>query len=119
MSEINKICEKHSDTVKTRRKCGRYKCPKCNTEAVTKRRKLLKVMAIEYKGGKCIRCGYSKCHASLAFHHLDPAHKDFAIGHKGYTRSWESVKRELDKCVLVCNNCHGEIHEELQIGQFA
>ncbi len=82
-----------------------------NSKAVSKRRKLIKEMAIEYKGGKCCNCGYDKCARALHFHHLDPNEKDFGIGGNGRTRSWEKVKEELDKCVLVCSNCHAEIHE--------
>lgn len=67
-------------------------------------------MAIEYLGGKCETCGYDKCVAALEFHHKDPKEKDFAIGVKGYTRGWETVKRELNKCILVCSNCHRELH---------
>lgn len=77
--------------------------------AVAKRRRKIKEMAIAYKGGKCQVCGYKRCHGALDLHHNDPATKEFAIGDKGYTRSWEKVKKELDKCVLVCANCHREI----------
>ena len=80
---------------------------------VQKRRLKVKQMSIEYKGGKCEKCGYNKCIAALEFHHLNPEEKDFGIGSKGYTRSWEKVKEELDKCILVCANCHREIHEEI------
>jgi len=78
--------------------------------AVAKRRRTLKVMAIEYKGGKCILCGYSKCEGALELHHLDPTKKSFSISQKGYTRSWQKVKEEIDKCVLLCANCHREIN---------
>lgn len=84
-----------------------------NVEAVQKRRRKVKKLAIQYKGGKCERCGYDKCSRALEFHHLDPNEKDFGIGHKGYTRSWEKVKEELDKCIMVCANCHAEIHDGL------
>ena len=67
-------------------------------------------MAVTYKGGKCEKCGYNKCIAALDFHHLNPLEKDFSIGNKGYTRSWENIKKEIDKCILVCANCHREIH---------
>lgn len=116
MEEIIKMCEIHEGIGRTRHPSGYLrKCSKCNTAAVTKRRKKLKQMAVEYKGGKCERCGYSKSLVSLAFHHVDPTQKDFNMAEKGYTRSWESVKQELDKCILVCNNCHGEIHEEMNM----
>ena len=44
---------------------------------------------------------------------LDPNKKDFGIANKGYTRSWEKVQEELDKCIMVCANCHREIHDGL------
>lgn len=78
---------------------------------VSRRRKELKIKAIEYKGGVCSRCGYDKCTDAFDFHHV-LGEKDFGIGSKGYTRSWERVKIELDKCILVCANCHREIHYE-------
>jgi hypothetical protein len=67
-------------------------------------------MSVEYKGGKCSSCGYNKCIAALEFHHLDPSKKDFSISSSGNTRSWNKVKEELDKCVLLCSNCHREVH---------
>lgn len=79
-------------------------------ERVTKRRQQLKKMAIEYKGGKCFICGYNRCDAALEFHHLDPSEKDFGVAQNGYTRGWEKIKKELDKCICVCANCHREIH---------
>ena len=48
---------------------------------------------------------------ALQFHHLDPTQKDFGIS--GTTKSFEKLKPELDKCVLLCANCHGEVHEGL------
>lgn len=77
--------------------------------AVTKRRHKIKQMAIEYKGSKCQICGYSKHPGALELHHIDPKQKSFGIGQKGYTRAWEKVKSELDKCVLLCANCHREV----------
>ena len=71
-----------------------------------------KVDAINQKGGKCEYCGYNKNIAALDFHHINPEEKDFSISHKGHTKSWESVKKELDKCILLCANCHREIHEK-------
>lgn len=79
-------------------------------DAVSKRRKELRKKSIEYKGGKCIICGYNKCDQVLEFHHFNQEVKDFGISQRGYTRSWEKVKKELDKCILVCANCHREVH---------
>jgi len=81
-------------------------------KAVTARRKKLKKMAIEYKGGKCIFCGYNKCNDALDFHHLNSKEKEFGLSVRGLTRSWKKIKEELDKCILVCANCHRELHAE-------
>jgi len=78
-------------------------------KAVAKRRRKIKEFAVSYKGGQCVICGYNKCVWALDLHRRDPATKDFGIAAKGYTRSWEAVKKEADKCVLVCANCHREI----------
>ncbi|MBI4992759.1 MAG: hypothetical protein HZC26_01300 [Candidatus Magasanikbacteria bacterium] len=79
-------------------------------KAVNKRRKKLRQMAIEHKGGKCILCGYKKCAQAFDFHHLNAAQKDFGISMNGLTRSWLRVGKELDKCVMLCANCHREVH---------
>lgn len=78
-------------------------------------RKRIKQKAVDYKGGKCQRCGYCKSIWALSFHHTNPEEKDFNIGGNGTTRAWDSVKKELDKCILVCLNCHAEEHEKLGI----
>jgi len=84
------------------------------TNAVIRWRKDKKNKLVEYKGGKCqvIGCGYNKCNDSLSFHHINPNNKDFSISRKSY--SYERLKQEVDKCILVCNNCHGEIHYEIK-----
>jgi len=78
-------------------------------KAVAKRRRKIKTFSIEYKGGKCQTCGYNRCVAALELHHLKAQDKKFVISDKGYTRSWEKVKAELDKCILLCANCHREV----------
>lgn len=69
-------------------------------------------MLLNYKGGKCQRCGYNKCNRALEFHHIDPSKKDFGIS-KNINRNIEDLKREVDKCILLCSNCHAEVHQEL------
>lgn len=83
-------------------------------KAVTKRRRKIKAMSIEYKGEKCLLCGYNKFQGALELHHIESDKKEFGIGDKGYTRSWEKVKAELDKCVLLCANCHREVGAGIQ-----
>lgn len=67
-----------------------------------------KTQAVKYKGGKCQICGYSECVAALEFHHTDPKEKVFRLG--GCKQFNTKTKRELDKCILVCANCHRKIH---------
>ena len=80
-------------------------------KAVQKRRHQIREMALEYKGKKCAICGYNEYIQALEFHYLIDDDKDFGISAKGYTRSWKQVRSELDKCVLLCANCHREVHE--------
>ena len=82
-------------------------------KAVYARRKKVRAMAVEYKGGKCENCGYNRCLDAIEFHHKDPTQKDFSISSKGHTRSWIRVKEELDKCMILCANCHRELHAKL------
>ena len=80
-----------------------------NIQAVSKRRRAIKALAIEYKGGKCQLCGYDRCQGAVDLHHVDPKNKGFSMSDKGHSRSWERVKKELDKCILVCATCHREV----------
>lgn len=82
-------------------------------KAVQRRREKVRQMAVDHKGGCCQVCGYNRCVEALEFHHLDPTQKDFGISHKGYARSWERVKKEIDKCILLCANCHREFHAKM------
>lgn len=74
-------------------------------------RRNIKKELIKYKGGKCQICGYDRCQEALDFHHTNSRNKDFNIS--GGTKSFNTLKEEVDKCVLVCANCHREIHAGL------
>lgn len=108
---MEKECKKHGLTKHSiRTDNGYYRCRKCMVDAVIKRRRKLKEMSVQYKGGKCERCGYNKCVDALDFHHVNPLIKEFDISRNGHTKSWEKLKKELDKCILICANCHREEH---------
>ena len=118
MEDVLKVCKKHGETA--HRLCGlgrhrRLRCLKCRSDAVKKRRAKLKELAVDHMGGSCQVCGYNKCITALEFHHLDPEHKEFGIAANGNTNSLEKIKKELEKCILLCANCHRELHEELRI----
>ena len=111
--DITKECKKHGQTLfRQRSDNGYYRCLRCRSEAVSKRRRKLKKKLVEYFGGKCIKCGYSKCIWALTFHHKDPKEKDFTIS-SGDTRAWKTLLGEAKKCDLVCMNCHAELHYEV------
>ena len=87
-------------------------CKDCFLEKNTIKRLKVKQKAVDYLGGKCSKCGYNKCLAALDFHHINPHEKD-----KDYTNfrlSFDKLKTELDKCVLLCANCHREEHHLLK-----
>lgn len=102
------ICNK--ETLKNRN--AGVKGEICGSCRVARTRRKRKNDAVIYKGGCCIKCGYNKSNAALTFHHLEPNEKEFTISHKGKIRPWEELKKELDKCILLCHNCHAEVHEE-------
>lgn len=93
---------------KKRRGHGRRVCASCRTSGY---RRELKKRAVEYMGGSCRLCGYSKCLRAMVFHHA--GEKDFMISHQ--IRAWDQVKQELDRCVLLCSNCHAEVHSGVTV----
>lgn len=84
-------------------------CKPCTINQATYRQRKLKELCVEYKGGCCKSCGYSKYLGALEFHHLDPTQKDFALSHAKAWKFNDRIKKELDKCVLLCSNCHKEV----------
>lgn len=90
-------------------------CKRCTIGDTLKRQRKFKQKCIEYKGGKCETCGYSTCIAALEFHHKDPYKKDFGISRARLTSFTEVIKQELDKCVMLCANCHREEHFRIDL----
>ena len=86
------------------------------SEAVKKWRKDTKKRIVDSMGGKCQCCGYSACLDSLDLHHIDPSKKELSFGAiRSSPVAWPKIVEELKKCVLVCRNCHGEIHAKTRI----
>lgn len=87
-------------------------CKSCNNIRSSKYVVQRKLDCIKYKGGKCSICGYNKYYGALEFHHLDPNIKE--NGKQAITNiKKEFLYEELDKCVLLCSNCHREVHANL------
>lgn len=109
--DIVKICKRHGSWKHYLDKsCNTWKCKQCNSEKVIKRHRKVKRLLVDYKGGKCELCGYDKSIAAMQFHHIDPSQKDFGISTRMYSQALETLKREVDKCSLLCANCHFETH---------
>jgi glycerophosphoryl diester phosphodiesterase len=75
-------------------------------------RKRLKEKIVKLMGGKCQCCGYNKCYRSLEIHHVDPSKKEFTVSQM-MVLNWKKTVDECQKCVLVCANCHREIHDNM------
>ena len=105
-------CEKefqyYRDTSTIRKSC--YECiPEGKGNDAALIRRLIKKKAVKYKGNKCYCCNQQYPLVVYDFHHLDPFQKDFSLGDKTSTVKWEKVQIEIDKCILVCANCHRQI----------
>lgn len=88
---------------------------KYKNKLISERRRRLKSRAVDYSGGKCLKCDYGCCEPALEFHHLDPNEKDFSLSTKGFFRVWETIEIEIQKTILLCCRCHRELHSELWI----
>ena len=82
------------------------------TESHRARRERIKQYLLKRRGGKCVRCGYSKSPSALCFHHRDPKNKLFNIsGVRLIAISLQRLEKEADKCDVLCANCHAEVHD--------
>jgi hypothetical protein len=81
-----------------------------NSESVIRTQRRKKEIAVERMGGKCQLCGYDRCINALEFHHVDPTTKAGSPSYLVMRAKWETVEKELEKCILICANCHREIH---------
>ena len=80
-------------------------------EAQKRRGLARKLNIIKTAGGHCTICGYNKNLAALVFHHADASGKDFKLDMRSLSnRKIEPIIKEIDKCTLVCANCHAEMH---------
>lgn len=87
-------------------------CRRCQLDAKKHKRANNKSKAVLYLGGKCKRCGIeSKCLDIFDFHHRNPEEKEFSLNLLVNT-DWNRMLTELDKCDLLCSNCHKITHWE-------
>lgn len=89
---------------------------KSKSQAVKDWRHRTKQKLIASMGGQCQCCGYNKCNTALELHHIDPAEKEFSMGQiMGHPKSAKQIADEMKKCILVCANCHREIHAGIRV----
>jgi predicted HNH restriction endonuclease len=67
--------------------------------------------AVQLLGGKCNRCGWTGNLAAFEFHHKDPEEKEFEMGNMA-NKAWDVLKIEIEKCELLCSNCHRIEHTD-------
>jgi transposase-like protein/DNA-directed RNA polymerase subunit RPC12/RpoP len=111
---IQRECSSHGPTQFTLDRDGVYRCLRCRSEAVARRRRLVRETLVREAGGRCATCGYDSYVGALQFHHLDPSAKEFGLSSRGVTRSLESLRAEAKKCILLCANCHAEVEAGLR-----
>lgn len=114
-----KFCPKCEQTLANnefyiiKRSSGQYRlssyCKLCQNNDRINRSRRWKERCVQYKGGACLICGYNHCVSAMDFHHIDPNEKDIDVSSMK-SSSFESVRAELDKCVLLCCRCHREVH---------
>lgn len=102
-------CLKHGRAAFFKRPNGSFGCRQCRSEAVSERRRRLKRQLVEEAGGRCSICGFSNHPAALQFHHIDPETKDFHLAQYGHSRAIDRVRAEVEKCILLCANCHAQV----------
>jgi transposase len=90
-----------------------YRCRRCNSEAVARRRRRIKEILVAEAGGSCLQCGFDAFVGALQFHHLRREDKAFGVSRQGVTRSLAAAREEARKCVLLCANCHAMVEAGL------
>lgn len=111
--KVSACCKRHGRSEFVLEGRGYYRCARCRAEAAGRWRRIVKRKLVEEAGGRCVICGYARCQRALQFHHLDPASKEFHLGHGGHTRALSRSRAEAKKCALLCANCHAEVEAGL------
>lgn len=112
--KIEKSLDNYYKTGFTKCKVQKYRarCKSCyNNKYVITGRNKIKDIAISIFGSySCSNCGYDKCDSAIHFHHLDPAQKLFQVSNM-HSYTGMDIEKEIKKCILLCANCHAELHE--------
>jgi transposase len=104
-------CTRHGETDFCLDTRGYYRCKRCRSAAVARRRRKVKMTLVAEAGGACCICGYARNMRALHFHHVEPSRKRHEINAKGVAIAIEKLRAEAQKCVLLCSNCHAEVED--------
>jgi transposase len=111
LATVTMGCPRHGESEFCLTGQGSYRCKRCRSEAVSRRRRRVKETLVKEAGGRCRICGYSRNMRALHFHHVDPSSKRHEINAKGVAIALDKLRVEARKCVLLCSNCHAEVED--------
>jgi len=111
LSTVVMRCRHHGETEFWLTGRGNYRCKRCRSDAVSRRRRKVKAILVGEAGGCCCNCGYNRNMRALHFHHLEPSQKRHEINAKGVAIALDKLRVEARKCVLLCSNCHAEVED--------
>jgi transposase len=109
LGEVTMECPRHGSRTCLLDGRGYYRCRRCRSEAVSRRRRKVKEILVAEAGGACRVCGYRASMRALQFHHVDPSTKRLDLSAGGVALSLDTLRIEARKCVLLCGNCHVEV----------
>lgn len=105
---ICKICGENDPTLFPKNKTKL--CKKCDYKRTNEYMKQRRLKFLELKGNRCFKCGYDRYQGALEFHHINPEEKEVLDTQTVTSRKISDIMKELDKCVILCANCHREVH---------
>jgi transposase len=111
LATVTMRCSRHGETDFWLDGRGCYRCKRCRSDAVARRRRKVKTILVGEAGGACCICGYDRNMRALHFHHVEPSRKRHEINAKGVAIALEKLRAEAHKCVLLCSNCHAEVED--------
>ena len=91
---------------------SRWKNPKRKEDVDNRRKRGMDYLRSFKKDKKCEKCGWNKHIEILQFHHINPKNKSFALNRNNLNRSIKSINNEMNKCELLCPNCHLWLHNK-------
>jgi hypothetical protein len=115
LATVTMQCPQHGESEFWLTVRGDYRCKRCRSEAVSRRRRRVKETLVKEAGGRCRLCGYDRNMRALHFHHVDPSSKRHEINAKGVAIALDKLRVEARKCVLLCSNCHAEVEDGMAI----